>query len=502
MKRTSDIILTTLSLSFLFLFGFQYLSAWTEPTLAPPAGNITSSGAFQETTSVTQQGDTPGYDEDFVFGSPSLDYDSDANHASRMFFDEGTGAFRAGYNNTTSWNNANVGSRSASFGYNTRAAGTYSFSAGYYAEAWSSHSIALGYNTDAYYGASAIGFGADSYGNYSTALGNYAYTNSAAPYSTAIGYYAKSYDDYAVTIGKYVRNDTMNSIMLGIGTANPAAQTTDPGIFINSSNNVGIGTVSPGAKLHIKGGAVLLDDNQPIQMRASDSSLQDVMKLATDDALEIGKGSGVSSIDIFPAGDFGLRVFEGRVGIGATPEANQLEVEGNVAIGAAYAGTAIYGPTNGLLVQGNVGIGTTNPQAKLHIGGTAGVDGIKFPDGTLQTTAASGGGWTFISSTSGNFSQYEGLPSGSVPIPVGTKYVVGYLTGYTLEFGNYGSWIKDSINIIIGSKETAEVRYIVSNVDFNYVQAAVSGTNLSLTTNISGYGGSTGYIEYEFYFYQ
>ncbi len=33
-------------------------------------------------------------------------------------------------------------------------------------------------------------------------------------------------------------------------------------------------------------------------------------------------------------------------------------------------------------------IGTTNPTAKLHIGGTAGVDGIKFPDGTLQTTAA------------------------------------------------------------------------------------------------------------------
>lgn len=36
---------------------------------------------------------------------------------------------------------------------------------------------------------------------------------------------------------------------------------------------------------------------------------------------------------------------------------------------------------------GNVGIGITNPQAKLHISGTAGVDGIKFPDGTLQTTA-------------------------------------------------------------------------------------------------------------------
>ena len=37
---------------------------------------------------------------------------------------------------------------------------------------------------------------------------------------------------------------------------------------------------------------------------------------------------------------------------------------------------------------GNVGIGTTEPEAKLHIGGTSGTDGIMFPDGTLQTTAS------------------------------------------------------------------------------------------------------------------
>ena len=40
------------------------------------------------------------------------------------------------------------------------------------------------------------------------------------------------------------------------------------------------------------------------------------------------------------------------------------------------------------LFGSNVGIGIADPKAKLHIGGSIGVDGIMFPDGTLQTTAA------------------------------------------------------------------------------------------------------------------
>ncbi len=42
--------------------------------------------------------------------------------------------------------------------------------------------------------------------------------------------------------------------------------------------------------------------------------------------------------------------------------------------------------------DGNIGIGMTAPTAKLEIGGTPGVDGIKFPDGTTQTTASTLGG--------------------------------------------------------------------------------------------------------------
>ncbi|MHC4695466.1 MAG: hypothetical protein ACYTFA_01840 [Planctomycetota bacterium] len=51
---------------------------------------------------------------------------------------------------------------------------------------------------------------------------------------------------------------------------------------------------------------------------------------------------------------------------------------------------------------GGVGINTNAPGAALHIGGTAGADGLMFPDGTLQTTAAVGGGGDSLWSESGS----------------------------------------------------------------------------------------------------
>jgi hypothetical protein len=54
--------------------------------------------------------------------------------------------------------------------------------------------------------------------------------------------------------------------------------------------------------------------------------------------------------------------------------------------GTEFTSTA----TNQFLVRasGGVGINTNSPTAALHVGGSPGVDGIRFPDGTLQTTAA------------------------------------------------------------------------------------------------------------------
>ncbi len=73
----------------------------------------------------------------------------------------------------------------------------------------------------------------------------------------------------------------------------------------------------------------------------------------------------------------------------------------------AAAAEEVQGTENVFPSSGSVGIGTLNPSARLEITGIAGVDGIKFPDGTLQTSAATSGLWSSgaggdISYSSGN----------------------------------------------------------------------------------------------------
>lgn len=72
----------------------------------------------------------------------------------------------------------------------------------------------------------------------------------------------------------------------------------------------------------------------------------------------------------------------GKVGIGTTSPASTLSINGGVGIGAAYAGSNTAAPGN-LIVQGNIGIGTDNPQSQFHTQiSSAGINGI-----LLETTS-------------------------------------------------------------------------------------------------------------------
>ena len=61
---------------------------------------------------------------------------------------------------------------------------------------------------------------------------------------------------------------------------------------------------------------------------------------------------------------------EGDMGIGTTSPQSKVDVEGNMAIGASYSGSTAA-PTNGLIVEGNVGIGESSPDQDLEVSNAA-----------------------------------------------------------------------------------------------------------------------------------
>jgi hypothetical protein len=75
---------------------------------------------------------------------------------------------------------------------------------------------------------------------------------------------------------------------------------------------------------------------------------------------------------------------DGNVGIGTTTPGQRLEVVGNTSV------TGNSAVTGNSYVSGNVGIGTTTPGQKLEVAGQiySSTGGIRFPDNTVQTTAA------------------------------------------------------------------------------------------------------------------
>lgn len=85
---------------------------------------------------------------------------------------------------------------------------------------------------------------------------------------------------------------------------------------------------------------------------------------------------------------------DGSVGIGTTSPTNKLGVSGAAAIGSSYAGT-YTAPSNGLLVQGNVGIGVTNAAAGfLYIAaGTTAKSQINLASSTAPTSPNNGDIW-------------------------------------------------------------------------------------------------------------
>ena len=157
--------------------------------------------------------------------------------------------------------------------------------------------------------------------------------------------------------------------------------------FVDSTNNrVGIGTSTPSTKLHIS-------DN------GNSAILRVERKNATDPAyIQLSNTNGRSYIGY--SASYGLLFNDinrstysalarnggwlfGDSSVSDIP-GSTVSIKNNLAVGADYWNTAA--PSNGAIIQGNVGIGTTSPGAKLDVEGGSGDTAIIIGNSELNNT--------------------------------------------------------------------------------------------------------------------
>ena len=73
-----------------------------------------------------------------------------------------------------------------------------------------------------------------------------------------------------------------------------------------------------------------------------------------------------------------LHYNSGNIGLGTTDPQNKIDIAGSAVIGSTYSGGATA-PANGLLVEGKVGVGTTTPVASAALEVTSTSSGVLLP---------------------------------------------------------------------------------------------------------------------------
>ena len=176
-----------------------------------------------------------------------------------------------------------------------------------------------------------------------------------------------------VTDNVYLSDDDRNidgtKSFLGLGTSNPADRID----LADSYGNIRI--YDGNSTAHVFGDEAS-GESDGIILRtlvnpASGEPIFAVESSGLSQRLRVEHGGALKTSNYLEVDGAGSSYIRGDLSVGATtPPQNTLDVFGEAVVGTGYAGTnANTAPTNGLLVEGNVGIGVSAPGAKLDVNG-------------------------------------------------------------------------------------------------------------------------------------
>jgi hypothetical protein len=296
-----------------------------------------------------------------IVGSPLMNSDANPAHNNRMFFNKSKGAFRAGFTNSSAWDDASQGTSSVAMGSDTTASGTYSVAMGQNSVASGARAFAMGDGPDALGASSvALGLGTTASGTASVAMGNF---TSAGNYSMAAGSDTIASGSYSVAMGQ-------NSIASG---ARAFAMGDGPDALGASSVAMGLGTMASGTTSVALGRFITAGNG------TAGSGLGDgTMALGLiDDAVTITTPSqvtGIQSLGVFMGDQDGLVV----------STSNQMSLlGGKMVIDPAVPATNLVADT-ALEVAGTLKIGDGGEPCGAGVAGAMRYNGgaIQFCNGT------------------------------------------------------------------------------------------------------------------------
>ncbi len=167
-------------------------------------------------------------------------------------------------------------------------------------------------------------------------------------------------------------------------------------VRIKRQGNVGIGTTSPGTKLHVNGGIITVNDGtgityyEGVKINSYDSNGYDIIGR---EGLTLSTVSADKDIILSPTGN---------VGIGTTNPSEKLEVDGYArvtALGINSSPDAYLSSLNArLAVGGNIVINTDLPQLYLRANSTSNTSDIRYQN-SLKLTNGSGSTHLTVTST-------------------------------------------------------------------------------------------------------